>query len=637
MALRATGAPGARFAIVAALAALGLFALAIAVAPITNNDIWLHLATGRWILAEGRVPDREPFSFVAAGRPYVAHEWGAALLFILLERSAGLAGLILFKAAAGLGLAWGLWTWAIRRGAAAWSAGMAAAAALFIAGTHFWERPHLFSWGFTLVVPATLFHARRRPRLLLVLPAAQILWTNLHGGFVLGPVLALLWSLGELVRRRQGATDARPGLIAITSLGMAAACLVNPYGLALLRLPFELTGSELFMQAVYEWQPPLTSGYLQTPACLAFLLLVGLLIGAGFRRRRTLDPCDLLLVAALLALALRMNRAVPQFALLGAPLLAVLAAPERPGRPAVRGPLLLAAALLTAAIPLALAGYPLTWNVLRPLGTGPGPAVPVAACDYLASQGITGRAFTTYGEGAYVVWRLWPGVQVGMDSRNSVYGEALYAEYRAALRTDAGTRAWDERYQADLAVVGHRGPFSRGLETEFDRDDDLPHREFLASGHFALVEFDDLTAVYLRDQPAHAALIASDAYRVIHPVLLPPVFPPVDLPRAALEAERAVTRHPDSVLSRWIMANVLAQSRQPDRALEQLAILAALGNRIPAAWGVGHRFEVSRLGLVGLLELQRGRTEAARRALDRALALDPGFRPALELRRRLSE
>src|SRR5437762_1853949 len=41
----------------------------------TDIDVWWHLKTGELIARMGAVPTVDPFSYTAAGRPWVAHEW----------------------------------------------------------------------------------------------------------------------------------------------------------------------------------------------------------------------------------------------------------------------------------------------------------------------------------------------------------------------------------------------------------------------------------------------------------------------------------------------------------------------------------------------------------------------------------
>jgi hypothetical protein len=54
-----------------------LLPLALASSPTIFNDgdVSWHVATGRWIIAHGRIPTADPFSFTAAGHPWVATEW----------------------------------------------------------------------------------------------------------------------------------------------------------------------------------------------------------------------------------------------------------------------------------------------------------------------------------------------------------------------------------------------------------------------------------------------------------------------------------------------------------------------------------------------------------------------------------
>ena len=62
-----------------AAAALGILVVALTFTPITNNDLFLHLLTGRLVLETHEVPRVDDYSALARGRPYVAHEWLAAV------------------------------------------------------------------------------------------------------------------------------------------------------------------------------------------------------------------------------------------------------------------------------------------------------------------------------------------------------------------------------------------------------------------------------------------------------------------------------------------------------------------------------------------------------------------------------
>src|SRR5437867_2953756 len=88
----------------------------LAIGPIANNDIWLHLETGSLILERGQVPHVDAFTFTRAGAPYIAHEWLAQVLFASLYRlGGGMSALSLFYAALVGALLWLIYRETARR------------------------------------------------------------------------------------------------------------------------------------------------------------------------------------------------------------------------------------------------------------------------------------------------------------------------------------------------------------------------------------------------------------------------------------------------------------------------------------------------------------------------------------------
>ena len=81
------------------LGAVAFWAALITGAARVGPDTYWHIMAGRWILAHGQVPTRDPFSFTMHGAPWVAQEWGAELLMTLVDGMTGLTGLVLLSAA----------------------------------------------------------------------------------------------------------------------------------------------------------------------------------------------------------------------------------------------------------------------------------------------------------------------------------------------------------------------------------------------------------------------------------------------------------------------------------------------------------------------------------------------------------
>lgn len=63
-----------------------------------GDDIWFHLATGRYVFSERTIPVLDIFSFTAEGKTWVNQNWLSDTIFYLIERGLGEIGLGLFMA-----------------------------------------------------------------------------------------------------------------------------------------------------------------------------------------------------------------------------------------------------------------------------------------------------------------------------------------------------------------------------------------------------------------------------------------------------------------------------------------------------------------------------------------------------------
>jgi Flp pilus assembly pilin Flp len=292
-----------------------------------DGDTGWHLRTGEWILANGRVPDRDIFSFTKAGEPWYAWEWLWDVIFGWLHQNWGMAAVVLASSLV-LALTFALLFRLVRR--ACDHEFIAAAVTLVACGAsalHWLARPHLFTLLFLVILLSILERVREgRTRLLLWLPPLFVLWTNLHGGFIAGIAVILAYGAGELAswlveadqeHRRAALARAKPYLV--TALAAAAASFVNPYGYKLhvhiwryLRDPFLYRHISEFLSADFQRADAI---YFE------LLLLAGGLAAWRSLRRREFTPVILYLFwgqAALFAV-----RNIPVFALIMAPHAAV--------------------------------------------------------------------------------------------------------------------------------------------------------------------------------------------------------------------------------------------------------------------------------------------------------------------------
>ncbi len=339
--------------------------MTLAVSELSVNDIWLHVTTGALILDEGRVPRIDSYSFTAAGRPYMAHEWIAAVFFHLIHARWGVSGLILAGA-----LVVALMALLLALAAGAGGASLAVtlpslALGLWISASRFWVRPHVFSWLFTAIYLWALFHYLRGPRraviLLLLLPI-QIVWANTHAGGILGLLVLGLLTLGEGLdglRESLSAAAARARVPALATIAAALATMINPWGPRILSFPFELTSMRLYMERIYEWQPPWHPSFNGSPMLAAWMALSCALLTALFAARpqatgpRSGTPARVL--------AGRLLTASPA-------LIFSIYAGLRIAGPPVWGPI--PAAILIASLPLLLCAFAMIhWRAVEPVPT----------------------------------------------------------------------------------------------------------------------------------------------------------------------------------------------------------------------------------------------------------------------------
>src|ERR1019366_2047505 len=133
---------------------------------LSDGDTGWHIRTGETILATGRVPVTDPFSFSRPGQPWFAWEWLAGVVMAAAWRWRGLAGVAALSGAVLALAATALVGRMLRRGSGLWIGLGAALVAVSASSAHYLARPHVFSILFYTVALGVLAVDRlRRGRL----------------------------------------------------------------------------------------------------------------------------------------------------------------------------------------------------------------------------------------------------------------------------------------------------------------------------------------------------------------------------------------------------------------------------------------------------------------------------------------
>jgi hypothetical protein len=428
------------------LLAAGLVAWIVAF-PLTNTDIWWHLASGRYILQAG-LPATDPFSVSTRGAPWVDIHWLFQLAAYALWSLGGVLALVVAKlVVCGSGAA--LLVAATPR-AARGPAVLVLGVSVFAVHHLVMVRPIVV----TLLLLASFFFALERYRVrhsfcvLMALPLLQIVWVNVQGLHTLGPVLVASYLGGAALQRLLGGVwpvDWRPLAVALAACG--AASFVSPYGAGAALLPWKLLAridpsvANIYALNVSEFVSPwqlerLAPGHAVHLSLFLLLLALALLLA----RRRVIWSHVVLLVA-LSALALLANRNILLLFWLGSPILAVTA---------VRGSG--SAHVPRWLVPGAVAGLAVAVAATRE-GRLNEPApfrVPEQAAARLGERG-GGNVFCSVRYGGYLIWRLHPRWSPYIDGRLVLGTSEQFAEYLAVL--DDPRRFAEFRQKYDLRAV----------------------------------------------------------------------------------------------------------------------------------------------------------------------------------------
>ncbi|HEV2730151.1 MAG TPA: hypothetical protein VGV15_08965 [Terriglobales bacterium] len=453
---------------------------------VVDNDIWLHLKVGDWILEHSAVPHTGILSRTVADRPWAAYSWVYEVLLSFFHSRFHLAGISVYGLLLTLAVAYSVFWMTHRLSGRFWTAALLAtitcAAFLF----RVFPRPVFFSMSLFTVTLTLLLEARRtgRPQLLYWLPPMFVLWANTHIQFIYGiflvGVFVAVSVTQDLAARRGFAPDSLlpARLPSRTLVQILAACLlatcIGPYTYHLYPVIFSYAASMFPYLHVAEFQ----ALSFRTYTDFVQLLLTGFAFFA-LGRRKQLDLYLFLLLVAGSVIGFRSQRDA-WFACI--PAAACLSQALHNEKPESRETVWEKAGI-AAAVALLIFLYARAMDFTTPnLRLAINAIYPVQAINFLHSHPQPGPLYNNYSWGDFISWYL-PEFPVAIDGRTDLYGDELDNRF---FLTENGDPSWrDDPYldEAKLVLLPREKPLAGLLRSD---------------SRFSVIYEDSLSAVFVR-------------------------------------------------------------------------------------------------------------------------------------------
>jgi len=437
----------------------GLYFLFVALfsRTVADNDLWGYLSFGRIFWEDGYFPYNDIFSYTPTNSLWIYHEWLTGVSFYFIFKYTGAAGLQLLRYIIIIATIYLIYETALKRGGTPLSASIALVPSiLLISFGYVPVRAQTFTYLFFILTVYILESVKTGGRwsLLLWLLPVQIIWCNLHGGFVAGLGLIGLYAVGEGLSGRKYIPIAIAGVLA------ASVTVINPYGFTY--WAYTIDAISMPRPEIDEWGSVLSAIKQGMHGFPIFVFCVmSFLCSAICLCRRQRNYTDILVTAVTIYIGvIHVRHTVFLGLIFGAYIPVVLAEywnamrekrsfllsrPWFPGA-AFFIPLLLIYLFINPFQVLMLAP---DFKIIAPQSN-----FPVGAAKWMMQNNVKGNILPYFDWGEFLIWQLYPACRVAMDGRyETVYEDHVHREYFDFLNGRPNWKVFLQKYRHDMVLI----------------------------------------------------------------------------------------------------------------------------------------------------------------------------------------
>ncbi len=408
-----------------------LFVFSSYMKPLTDPDTSWHVKTGEYIYVNKTIPQEDPFSYAEdeiqfVGKFILSQYWFAQVFYHLIYSSYGTLGLVLLGAATLTGIIALLWSLLKEKGFYV-SMLLAGGFAFLILLDFTGIRPQMFTFLFAAITIFLLekYKEQKSGKYLAWLPLIMLVWANIHGGFIYGVVVMLIYLFSEymtlFLKNKSITLPSEPlskkqiqyfSIICIVSIAIS---LINPNTYKAFLYAFTTHNKDLFSR-IAEYQSPIGLWNMGTSTILmsrywiyTFIMVILLII---FVKRRDITPVLLILFAT--SLTFMSIRYIPLFAIVATAVFRYI--PFKPTK-SMSGKAEYAAKIITALVLGGLLFYSHPFKGYGYYQYSNSHHYAVSAANFLKKNNITGNIIASYNKSSFLLLQLFPDSRIYADSR----------------------------------------------------------------------------------------------------------------------------------------------------------------------------------------------------------------------------
>lgn len=498
-----------------------------------DDDFFWHLATGRFIVENKYVPDKDVFGFVTQGQEWIPFEWGWDIITYGLYNLGGYNAILIFRSLMFVLIFFLLWRLMNKFKLNSLLSILMLFLLLIGVMDRLSPRPHILTYLFFVLLLTILLNYKYLDRekcfrCIHFIPLIFLVWGNTHMGVLAGGLILFVFTVTELIlyyRPSLANSEVKPlskqhlNRLLIISVVSALCLLINPHGLNTYLYAYSHTKMKM-LETVNEWRSPFTKsldfGFVVMVYKL-FLYSGVLLLIYAYKRK------DLFVALLTIAFAIYSVRAirftvdyeiVMVFFLTTALNYFLFVMPKSKGIQNIfssnitKGAAGIFFVYIISQIPSnSIYNY---LQYYRVYGWGVNEDfIPVQLFDLMKKANISGKPLNHFGTGGYLVWNF-PNEKNFLDSRN--LNDEIFKEYDLLMYIRAGYEKKLEHYGIDYVVY---------LDPDLIRRPKDLHGAIVSfltkNPQWKLLFWDDKSMLFVKDVPKFTDAINQYEYKILKP------------------------------------------------------------------------------------------------------------------------